>query len=137
MLLTNLQTVVSNVACRLFWPLFPHLQNEEGKSSLPLMSWVYSGWCSGWFLGLSSSLCKHLISNITNCSSLFSAKFLQSAKASCTQTIEKQPPLYSTHRTTTKEKGPNTLCTKKMKPKPGKSNRRRLSTQSFGKAVTW
>lgn len=38
MLLTNLHTAVSNIACRLFWPLFPHLQNEAGKIDLPLIS---------------------------------------------------------------------------------------------------
>lgn len=108
MLLTNLYRVVKNIACRLSWPvsLFAKWSRRAG---IPFD--VLSSVCSAVLRPL-SYLCKHQISNIPNCCLLSSANFLQSAKAFCTQTIEKQlPPLFHPENHT-KEKGPNTLCSR-------------------------
>lgn len=88
------------------------------------------------FLRLSSYLRKSQVGNTTNCYSLLSANFFQSTKASCTETTEKQPPLYSTQRTTQKKRARHSAHTNTQTP-ISEIKQEAALTQSFGKAVTW
>lgn len=110
MLLTNLYTVESNFACRLFRPVSSFA--KRGRRALvtfdvPSLRRLVFG---AVFKAL--ELFMQTPNQSQRCCSHSSDKFPQSAKASRTWTIEKQLPLHSTHRTT-QQKRSQTLSAQK------------------------